>query len=615
MKYRGVKRRCRVLLASSSSRKALAIAYSIRKLLGCHIIAVFANKFHPYITSRVFNTKLVTGSVRGTREWALEIAYLSHRFDVDLVVPIDFIDVLSLSKYKSLFERLKVNVAVPDYDKVTVVSNKAVLGSIVSDICNIPKTLSVNDVKRVFSELRPPLVIKGFSDASKPRYVSYLEGALDYVKGTDEIIQEFFPGIGRGYFTVSINGEPLIEFTHQRVIEYDPIGGASLMAFGPIHDPRLYRIGRKIIWKLKWTGPLMVETRWNPETGDYVVLEINPKFWGSIDLPVKLNYQLPAILAAAFIYGIDHAKKLARRLMVRTGFHSWVLDGIRYIAKDVGTWLRLLSKALSNVPLSDLSPIDPARVFSQVIVGLRKLSKERVEWVKSLSHDIVKVKKFLSKAINNLKHLRLGDLCLILDLDSTLVKLNIDWKFIRRECIKKKLLTHGETISMRFYKLWLNDKIGYHRFSKLIEEYERKFISKYGYEQLIKEDMLNEILSLNAKGLNLCIATKQPESIATEIVSKLLPSGKLTVIGRDSGYGPLKIDMFRSCVKLMNSKKAIVIDDAFTAVVDAVREGFIAIRVTNNSYEFLKTIRLGILALPHERAFKFAIKLLRTLSA
>jgi len=185
-------------------------------------------------------------------------------------------------------------------------------------------------------------------------------------------VQEYVPGRGRGYEAVAYDGEPLIEFTHERVVEYDPGGGPSLGARGPILDPNLYRLGRLVLRRLRWTGPLMVETKWVPQEGRYYVIELNPKFWGSLDLPVSLGYHFPAVLVKAVLEGPEAARELARGLRVRRGEFYWVLDGFRYLAKIPSTWFYMLQRARR----SDASISDIARTLLQLSTAVKKLGVE-----------------------------------------------------------------------------------------------------------------------------------------------------------------------------------------------------------------------------------------------
>jgi len=42
------------------------------------------------------------------------------------------------------------------------------------------------------------------------------------------LVQEYVAGVGRGYYTIASGGEPLLEFTHERLVERDPSGEASV---------------------------------------------------------------------------------------------------------------------------------------------------------------------------------------------------------------------------------------------------------------------------------------------------------------------------------------------------------------------------------------------------
>ncbi len=61
-------------------------------------------------------------------------------------------------------------------------------------------------------------------------------------------------------------------------------------------NPVLLAASRRLIKALDWHGVAMVEFKWNPATGEYWLMEINGRFWGSLplacaagaDFPVKL---------------------------------------------------------------------------------------------------------------------------------------------------------------------------------------------------------------------------------------------------------------------------------------------------------------------------------------
>jgi len=349
----------KIAIVSASSRKSIAVALSLKKVLGSYVIGVFTKKNHPFIYSRMFNKKIILERNADPRTWILNLLYTCKNEEVDLVFPLDFRDFLIISRYKSLFVNNNIKVATPNYEDIIKASNKALLKKEFEDIVYIPNfetVTTLNDLPKIKKILRLPLVVKGLGDTSKPTYhVRYSTVIKEARERIPCLIQEFYPGVGRGYFTISFNGTPLLEFTHQRIVEYEPIGGASLSAKGLIKDPLLYDVGRKIVKKLKWTGPLMIEFKWNTETGEYALIELNPKFWGSIDLPIKLGFHFPAVTALLFLGREKEAYELSRKFKITYNTHTWIIDGLRYLMKDPLTWVKMLRRTLGNPLLSDLT--------------------------------------------------------------------------------------------------------------------------------------------------------------------------------------------------------------------------------------------------------------------
>jgi len=87
----------------------------------------------------------------------------------------------------------------------------------------------------------------------------------------------------------------------------------------------------------------MFEFRWNPETHDWVLLETNARFWGSMPLPLSLGVDFPL-----YLYDLSVHRKRHSPVTYRTGVRSrnLVLDafnlfaGVRHLRSDqIGLWL------------------------------------------------------------------------------------------------------------------------------------------------------------------------------------------------------------------------------------------------------------------------------------
>jgi len=575
-----------IVLASAGFRKAVAMARSLKRY-GAKVLGVTNHVLEPCRFSRYFDHIIVLSGVdRESSSWAIYVAKASLEYGADLVIPVDFVDVVSFSTYSSLFDRLNIKLAAPSIDAVLRVSRKDKLDELVGDVIRVPRFLLYTSPEEINMEdvksLRLPLVVKGIGDRSNPEYFSTYELAVERAKKrTPCIIQEYVAGVGRGYYTVAFNGEVLLEFTHERIYEADPSGGGSMAAKGPILDPKLFGLGRELVRRLNWTGPLMVETRWVPSTGEYYLLELNPKFWGSLPLPVSLGYHFPVALALAYLKGLDSAKDFCNKLLVRGGEYYFLLDGLYYLFRIPRVWISMLVN--SKIVKSELDLLDPARVVMQLMSGTLGEIRSRSDWVRGLVLSMLRLREFL-------KNSQAPIAGAIFDLDGTLVTLRVPWLEVRRTLESEGLLHKWESLREGFARLWYTDRNLYSKASAIVEKFELMYL--HNVKVLANIDELNNLRERYE--LTYCLVTFQSESVAKALAQKIGLRVDL-VLGRDSGFSPLKENLYRECTKAKYVEgKYIVLDDDLVNVVNALRMGYLPIWVTKSKYEKVKSLRLGI---------------------
>ncbi|MEQ1529626.1 MAG: hypothetical protein ABL925_09940 [Methylococcales bacterium] len=100
------------------------------------------------------------------------------------------------------------------------------------------------------------------------------------------LVQSYCPGYGLGQMIYMHQGRPVLCFQHRRIHEWPPEGGFSTLcesvALSEHQD--LLQKSVKLLQAINWEGPAMVEYRFNPNTGQAVLMEINGRFWGSLPL-------------------------------------------------------------------------------------------------------------------------------------------------------------------------------------------------------------------------------------------------------------------------------------------------------------------------------------------
>lgn len=139
------------------------------------------------------------------------------------------------------------------------------------------------------------------------------------------IIQEYVPGQLYDANFLYAEGRPRAALTQERVVTY-PIQGGPGAVNETIIDPVLRDYGQRLLDALHWHGPAQVEFRLDPRDDTYKLMEINPKFWGTLPLSIVAGVDF-ATLACEVALGNDIGESFDYRANVR---YRWLFPSELY---------------------------------------------------------------------------------------------------------------------------------------------------------------------------------------------------------------------------------------------------------------------------------------------
>ena len=176
------------------------------------------------------------------------------------------------------------------------------------------------------------------------------------------LLQERIPSEGKA-FGVSLLydsvGIHVASFEHRRLRQYPISGGPSTQRVS-VALGELTSLSRRLLESLQWRGVAMVEWKYDPRSGTPLLLEINPRFWGSLALAVSAGVDFPTLYANAAL-GKPSPRPLSG---YRVGTVSrWLMPGdiLRYYNEPPGTreplsrFLRGIIRDSEEFDRSDLS--------------------------------------------------------------------------------------------------------------------------------------------------------------------------------------------------------------------------------------------------------------------
>ena len=242
------------------------------------------------------------------------VEYLARRVrehGIDVIVPVADVTTLLLTEHRDRFEprcRLpfgSATVVARAADKVDIVQTAARIG------IPIPRSVVVAspaDLPEI--DFGYPMVVK--SRRSRVRTAEgWVSSAVSFAAGRDALlrdlasrpaydfpllVQERIQGPGMGIFACYQQGRAVALFSHRRIRERPPWGGVSVLCESVPLDPFATDCALRLLNEIGWQGVAMVEFKRDERDGLPKLMEINGRFWGSLQLAVDAGIDFPALL-------------------------------------------------------------------------------------------------------------------------------------------------------------------------------------------------------------------------------------------------------------------------------------------------------------------------------
>lgn len=127
------------------------------------------------------------------------------------------------------------------------------------------------------------------------------QGLAMFADQPEVLVQRHFSGMGTGIEVLAADGEVLVAFQHLR-LHTRPGGACSYRESSPL-EPAMLDAVRRMVRAVGYTGVAMFEFAWNRATGEWVFLEINARFWGSLPLCLHAGVDFPSHLYDLLVEG------------------------------------------------------------------------------------------------------------------------------------------------------------------------------------------------------------------------------------------------------------------------------------------------------------------------
>jgi predicted ATP-grasp superfamily ATP-dependent carboligase len=258
---------------------------------------------------------------------------------------------------------------------------------------NVPMTKHLNqpeDLWMAFEDIGDRLFLKprhgsgsrgvfSVDRPNAPALLPRLKRAMD--EYGPYVAQQYIPGGGDqiGVYMILNYDSELRGLTVQKRIRSYPVSGGPSTYRQTIRKTAFAESVIRGLENAGWIGPCMAEFRIDPLSGEPWLVEMNARFWGSLQLSISAGVDFPAIYHRIVCDGdsracLDYRPGITCRWMLPGDILWFLYSSERW--KQLGSYLRFRNENFDIFSLEDFGP-----VVGTILASMRFLRKERLRYV------------------------------------------------------------------------------------------------------------------------------------------------------------------------------------------------------------------------------------------
>ncbi|KAB2890442.1 MAG: hypothetical protein F9K32_08730, partial [Desulfobulbaceae bacterium] len=304
----------KILVTDGDARSSLAAVRSLGKR--GYTVLVCGTSAHSLASSSRFCQQgiAVPDPLENSGAYSAAICDLVSREGIDVIFPMTEQSIYLLNPVRGNFPKRTI-LACPKTEQMQALGDKLNLFRLAKRLgIAIPNTFFLNDNSELPSLIHDiadyPVVIKpalsriavkdGFISASVTYAVDRADLEAQYATSPalrfPSMIQEKIIGPGTGLFTLYDNDHHLALFAHRRLREKPPSGGVSVVSESVPLDDEMVKAADRLLSAVGWRGVAMVEFKRDERDGRAKLMEINGRFWGTLQLSITCGVDFPDLL-------------------------------------------------------------------------------------------------------------------------------------------------------------------------------------------------------------------------------------------------------------------------------------------------------------------------------
>lgn len=298
--------RISVLIPDGESHLLIFVVNSLSQIKGIKIHVMSNVKFISMRSSRYIDSFSYYPKTENEQQWITNVNNEITKHKIDLVMPIFEDGIETIIKHKRSFVGEKICL-LPDLVNFGKARNKWLLTQHLL-LNNIPfpksvlyspnESLSLENLR--FPIISKPIIGSGGGDGvcllqNREELESYL---LSKKFDDAQIIQEYVKGYDIGCSVLCKSGN-ILAFTIQKATMLNSNPFKPLLGVEFVYEEDLYAIVERLMKSLNWYGVAHIDLKYDVENKTFKVIEVNTRFWGSLDASLIAGVNFPHLYCLA----------------------------------------------------------------------------------------------------------------------------------------------------------------------------------------------------------------------------------------------------------------------------------------------------------------------------
>lgn len=275
-----------------------------------------------------------------------------EKHNIDLIMPIFEHSTRTILKHENLISSKEKLVLLPTYNNFNIANNKGLLNKhLEENSLPFPKSQIIKKgIEFDINKIDYPVLVKPTEGigGGVGIYVFKEKKALVDFLNSDKfdctyLIQDYVEGYDIDCSVLCKNGE-VLTYTIQKPYLLSSSKFAPQLAVEFIEEDVLLDGVKKLMKSLNWSGVAHLDMRYDKNTNEFKAIEINPRYWGSVEASVFAGVNFPYLHCIASIN--DDFDKPEYKLI-----KFMLLKGLVKSIKNDKSYLLKLNFILKNTPL------------------------------------------------------------------------------------------------------------------------------------------------------------------------------------------------------------------------------------------------------------------------